>query len=66
MTIGRPRVSTPGTTSGRATRAIPLPEYMMCIRMIEAGRTGWTIATDWGYRRAADPATTVPDNLGVA
>ncbi|MGH3629695.1 MAG: hypothetical protein ACRDRL_19940 [Sciscionella sp.] len=27
---------------------------------------GWSISTDWGYRRGADPATSVPDNLGVS
>ena len=34
--------------------------------ILEAGRTGRTIRTDWGYLRAADPATSVPDGLGVS
>jgi hypothetical protein len=36
------------------------------LAILEAGRTGRTIATDWGYRRNADPATSVPDGQGVA
>jgi glucose-fructose oxidoreductase len=43
-----------------------MQDVKLMLAILEAGRTGRTIGTDWGYRRAADPATTVPDNLGVA
>ncbi|MBV9884471.1 MAG: Gfo/Idh/MocA family oxidoreductase [Sphingomonadaceae bacterium] len=43
-----------------------MQDVKLMLAILEAGRTGRTISTDWGYRRAADPATTVPDNLGVA
>ena len=43
-----------------------MQDVKLMLAILEAGRTGRTIATDWNYRRAADPATSVPDNLGVA
>jgi glucose-fructose oxidoreductase len=43
-----------------------MQDVRLMLAILEAGRSGRTIATDWGYRRSADPATTVPDNLGVA
>jgi glucose-fructose oxidoreductase len=43
-----------------------MQDVRLMLAILEAGRTGRTIATDWNYRRGADPATSVPDNLGVA
>ena len=43
-----------------------MQDVKLMLAILEAGRTGRTINTDWGYRRSADPATTVPDNLGVS
>ena len=43
-----------------------MQDVRLMLAILEAGRTGRTINTDWGYRRAADPATSVPDNLGVS
>src|SRR5436305_449600 len=43
-----------------------MQDVRLMLAILEAGRTGRTIATDWNYRRSADPATSVPDNLGVA
>jgi glucose-fructose oxidoreductase len=43
-----------------------LQDVKLMLAILEAGRTGRAVATDWGYRRAADPATSVPDNLGIA
>jgi glucose-fructose oxidoreductase len=43
-----------------------MQDVKLMLAILEAGRTGRTIATDWSYRRAADPATSVPDNLGIA
>jgi predicted dehydrogenase len=41
-------------------------DVRLMLAILEAGRTGRTISTDWGYRRAADPATTVKDGQGIA
>jgi len=43
-----------------------MQDVKLMLAILEAGRTGRAVATDWGYRRSADPATSVPDNLGVA
>ena len=43
-----------------------MQDVRLMLAILEAGRTGRAVGTDWGYRRAADPATSVPDNLGVA
>jgi hypothetical protein len=43
-----------------------MQDVRLMLAILEAGRTGRTIATDWGYRRTADPATSVPDGQGVA
>ncbi|WP_162806523.1 Gfo/Idh/MocA family protein [Sphingosinicella terrae] len=43
-----------------------LQDVRLMLAILEAGRTGRAVATDWGYRRSADPATTVPDGQGVA
>ena len=43
-----------------------LQDVRLMLAILEAGRTGRPVATDWGYRRTADPATSVPDGLGVA
>ena len=42
------------------------PEKALMLAILEAGRTGLPVATDWGYRRSADPAAAVPDGHGVA
>jgi glucose-fructose oxidoreductase len=43
-----------------------MQDVRLMLAILEAGRTGRAVSTDWGYRRAADPATSVPDGLGVA
>jgi hypothetical protein len=43
-----------------------MQDVKLMLAILEAGRTGRAVGTDWGYRRTADPATSVPDNLGVA
>jgi len=43
-----------------------MQDVRLMLAILEAGRTGRGVATDWGYRRNADPATTVPDGQGVA
>jgi glucose-fructose oxidoreductase len=43
-----------------------LQDVRLMLAILEAGRTGRAVATDWGYRRNADPATAVPDGQGVA
>ena len=43
-----------------------MQDVRLMLAILEAGRTGRAVSTDWGYRRAADPATSVPDRLGVA
>ena len=43
-----------------------LQDVRLMLAILEAGRTGRAVATDWGYRRNADPATSVPDGQGVA
>lgn len=43
-----------------------MQDVKLMLAILEAGRTGRAVSTDWGYRRTADPATSVPDNLGVA
>ena len=43
-----------------------MQDVRLMLAILEAGRTGRTIATDWGYRRNADPATSVPDGQGVS
>jgi glucose-fructose oxidoreductase len=43
-----------------------LQDVRLMLAILEAGRTGRPVSTDWGYRRTADPATAVPDGQGVA
>ena len=43
-----------------------MQDVRLMLAILEAGRTGRTIATDWTYHRAVDPASSVPDNPGVA
>ena len=43
-----------------------LQDVRLMLAILEAGRTGRPVSTDWGYRRTADPATAVPDGHGVA
>lgn len=43
-----------------------LQDIRLMLAILESGRTGRPVSTDWGYRRSADPAEAVPDGLGVA
>lgn len=43
-----------------------MQDVRLMLAILEAGQTGRAVATDWGYRRSADPATAVPDGQGVA
>ena len=43
-----------------------LQDVRLMLAILEAGRTGQRVSTDWGYRRTADPAEAVPDGLGIA
>ena len=43
-----------------------MQDVRLMLAILEAGRTGLPVRTDWGYRRTADPATTVQDGQGVA
>lgn len=43
-----------------------MQDVRLMLAILEAGRKGRPVATNWGYRRNADPATSVPDRLGVA
>ena len=43
-----------------------LQDVRLMLAVLESGRIGRPVATDWGYRRSADPAEAVPDGLGVA
>jgi predicted dehydrogenase len=43
-----------------------MQDVRLMLAILEAGRTGQPVRTDWTYRRTADPATTVQDGQGVA
>ncbi len=43
-----------------------MQDVRLMLAILEAGRTGRPVRTDWGYRRNADPATAVQDGQGVA
>ncbi len=43
-----------------------LQDVRLMLAILEAGRTGRPVRTDWPYRRNADPATAVQDGQGVA
>lgn len=40
-------------------------DVRLMLAILEAGRTGKAVSTDWGYRRSADPATAVKDGQGI-